>query len=155
MRDTDLESVIVQPRNKCTSHIFEFLFQDMKHGVAVCKAVFWLHHNSHWVANCVVESFDLEAAGVTGLEVGRWEGAGGAGTVETEGGFEMSVAGIGCSAAVVGDGDFFSRFDEAGGVDGLASCAAVPAMVTVWDAAVVDEGDGGVDTSNDRAWPAW
>lgn len=92
---------------------------------------------------------DLDPAGVAELEVGRWKGAETAVTVETECIFQDRASGVRGIASVVGDGDFLTRIDITGCVDGFALCIAVPIVVSIWKTAVVDEADGRIDATDD------
>jgi len=113
--------------------------------VAVCQTGTGLAHDAGGIADRGVETLDLEAAGVAGCQRGRGEGAEGASADEAECVFQMGASGGGGEACVVGDGEFVAGGDGADGVDGLARGGAVPAVVGVWETAVVEQADGRVD----------
>lgn len=91
---------------------------------------------------------DLDPAGVALLEVRRWEGAEAAGTVEAECIYQFRASGVRGLASVVGDGDFFTRIDVTGCVNGFEAGIVVPIIVSIWKTAVVDEADGGIDSAD-------
>ena len=91
---------------------------------------------------------DLEAASVDDLELGKWEGADTAIAVEFECIFQMGASGVGGTAFVVGDGDFFPRIDMTDCVDGLTLCIAVPTIMSIWKTAVINEANGRIDATN-------
>jgi len=62
----------------------------------------------------------------------------------------MGSSGVGGTAFIVGDSNFFPEFDETDCVDGFALCVAVPTIVSIWETAVVDEANGRVDSANRR-----
>ena len=97
---------------------------------------------------------DLEAASVADLEVGKWEGAETTIAVEAECIFKTGASGVGGVAFIVGDGNFFPGFDVTDCVDGFPLCIAVPATVSIWETAVVDEANGRVDSANRRVGAA-
>ena len=91
---------------------------------------------------------DLEAASVADLELGKWEGADIIIAVEVECIFQMGASGVGGTAFVVGDGDFFPRIDMTDCVDGFTLCIAVPTIVSIWKTAVIYEANGKIDATN-------
>lgn len=91
---------------------------------------------------------DLEAASVADLELGKWEGADFAIAVEAECIFQMGASGVGGTAFVVGDGNFFPCIDITDCVDGFTLCIAVPTIVSIWKTAVVYEANGRIDATN-------
>ncbi len=91
---------------------------------------------------------DLEAASVAGLELGKWEGADTAIAVGAECIFQMGVSGVGGTAFVVGDGNFFPRVDVTDCVDGFTLCIAVPTIVSIWKTAVINEANGRIDATD-------
>jgi hypothetical protein len=91
---------------------------------------------------------DLEAASVADLELWKWEGAETAITVEAECIFQICASGIGGTAFVVGDGDFFPRIDVTDCVDGFTFCAAVPTIVSIWKTTMINEANGRIDATN-------
>ena len=91
---------------------------------------------------------DLEAASIADLELGKWEGADTAIAVEAECIFQMGASGVGGTAFVVGDSDFFPRIDVTDCVDGFILCIAVPTIVSIWKTAVIYEANGRIDATN-------
>lgn len=91
---------------------------------------------------------DLEAASVAHLELGKWEGTDTAIALEAECVFQKGASGVGGTALVVGDGDFFPRVDETGCVDGFTRCIAIPIVMSICETAVVNEANGRIDTTN-------
>lgn len=91
---------------------------------------------------------DLEAASVADLELGKWEGADTAIAVEAECIFQMGASGVGGTAFVVGDGNFFPRLYVTDCVDGFTLCIAVPTIVSIWKTAVINEANGRINTTN-------
>lgn len=104
----------------------------------------WFVHYPFWITDGVVELLDLKAASVANPELGKWEGAKSTIAVEPECVFQIGPAGVGWPSFLVGDGDFFSGLDVANRMDGLALCVIVPAIVSIWQTAVIDETNGGV-----------
>lgn len=98
--------------------------------------------------------FDLEAASVANLAVRGCERAETAITAESEFLFQKSASGVEGACSIVGDGDLFPGFDVTDCVDGLALCIAVPIIVSIWKTAVIDEANGGVDSTNRRVGAA-
>ncbi len=74
---------------------------------------------------------DLETASVADLKLGKWEGAETAIAVEAECIFQIGASGVGGTAFVVGDGNFFPRIDVTDCVDGFALYIAVPTIVSI------------------------
>lgn len=91
---------------------------------------------------------DLKAASVADLELGKWEGADFAIAVEAERIFQMGASGVGGTAFVVGDGNFFPCIDITDCVDGFTLCIAVPIIVSIWKTAVIYEANGRIDATN-------
>ena len=60
----------------------------------------------------------------------------------------MGASGVEGTAFVVGDGNLFSRIDGTDCVDGFALGVAVPAVVSIGEAAVIDEANGRIDATN-------
>lgn len=75
--------------------------------------------------------FDLDPAGVAEVEVRRREGAETTVTVEAESIFQPRASEVRGIASVVGDGDFFTRIDVTGCVDGFELGIAVPVIVSI------------------------
>lgn len=90
----------------------------------------------------------MEAASVADLELGKWEGADTAIAVEAECIFQMGTSGVGGTALVVGDGNFFPCIDITDCVDGFTLGIAVPTIVSIWKTAVIDEANGRIDATN-------
>lgn len=67
---------------------------------------------------------------------------------------EIRASGVGGAAFIVGDGNFFARFDVTDCVDGFVLCVAVSTIVSIWETGVVDEANGRVDSANRRAGAA-
>ena len=91
---------------------------------------------------------DLEAASVADLELGKRDGADFAIAVEAECISQMGASGVGGTAFVVGDGNFFPCIDITDCVDGFTLCIAVPIVVSIWKTAVIYEANGRVDATN-------
>jgi hypothetical protein len=93
------------------------------------------------VANIVVESLNQETPGIAGLELSRRECAHNALAVETKSLPQKCSSSTSRAAVVVWDGYLLSGLDGADGVDGLVFSVAVPVVVGVWEATVIDEAD--------------
>lgn len=91
---------------------------------------------------------DLEATSVADLELGKWEGADTAIAVEAECIFQIGASGVGGTAFVAGDGNFFPRVDVMDCVDSFTLCIAVPTIVSIWKAAVIYEANGKIYATN-------
>ena len=81
---------------------------------------------------------DLEAASVTDLELGKYEGADTAITVEAESNFKMRASGVRGIAFIIRDCNFFPRIDITDCVNSFTLGIAIPTMVSIWKTAVVD-----------------
>ena len=97
---------------------------------------------------------DLEATSVADLEFGKREGADTAIAVEAECIFQIGASGVGGTAFVVGDGNFFPRLDVIDCVDGFTLCITVPTIVSIWKAAVIYKANGRIDATNHRVGTA-
>ena len=97
---------------------------------------------------------DLEAVSVADLELGKCEGADTAIAVEAECIFKIRASGVGGTAFVVGDGNFFPRVDITDCVDSFTLGIAVPTIVSIWKTAVVNEADSRIDATNHGAGTA-
>ena len=60
----------------------------------------------------------------------------------------MGASGVGGTAFIVGDGNFFPRIDVTDCVDSFALCFGVPTIVRIWKTAVINEASGKIDTTN-------
>lgn len=96
----------------------------------------------------MVQMLDLEATSVAVLELGKWKGAYTAIAVEAKCIFQIGASGIGGTAFVIGDGNFFPGMDVMDCVDCFTPCIAVPTIVSIWKAAVVYEAYSRIDATN-------
>ena len=82
------------------------------------------------------------------MKLGKWEGAETAVAVEAECFFQIGASGLGDTAFVVGDSNFFPRIDVPDCVDGFTLCIAVPTIVSIWKTAVINEANSKIDATN-------
>lgn len=91
---------------------------------------------------------DLKAASVADLEFSKWKGADTAIAVEAECVFQIGMSGVRGTPFVIRDGNFLPRFDVTDCMDDFKPCVAIPAIVSVWKTAVINEADGGIDATD-------
>ena len=69
--DADLEGVVVKRGGGGAA--VKLLLEDVKQGVTICETIFRPTHHAGGITDCVVQTLDLNAAGITVLDLGKWE----------------------------------------------------------------------------------
>lgn len=95
--------------------------------------------------------FNLETTRIADLMLGGWKRTENTVAIKPKRIFDMCAPGFVELATFIGYGDIFSGFDVASCVDGLPLFLAIPVVVGIRDAAVIDKAYGRLDSSNHRA----
>ena len=68
MRNANLESVVVESSNQCSSTSVELLLQNLKQRVAVAQTLAWVAHHAQGIPDGFVQTLYLCAPVVASLE---------------------------------------------------------------------------------------